>query len=253
MKSDVVFAAFLIEVRNDPNILGLVLLGSRGKGLYKEYSDYDFQIIVKDEVIETYKEKMEEMDKLDSFDSSAYTLKEFEKYAKWGSEFAWSRYSYANVEALIDKTDGKIQEIINNKEKIPEKYVKQFIEGTLDAYINSVYRSMKGLRDKNDLAYRLEAANSIGYLLQVIFALHERRIKPYYKYLEYDLEKYPLTKIPWSSKEFIKMIKAILDTGNYKIQQSIMIGIERACRSEGYGHVFDWWEGDEKWTMTYKH
>ncbi len=200
MKSDVVFATFLMEVRNDPNILGLVLLGSRGKGFYKEYSDYDFQLIVKDETIDKYKEKMEEMNKHDDFDCSALTINEFEKYAEWGSEFAWARYSYSNVKALVDKTDGKIQNIINEKGKIPVKHLKQFIEGTLDAYINTVYRSMKAFRDENNLAYRLQAAESIDLLLYVLFVLHGGRIKPYSKYLESDLEKYPFKKIPWSSK-----------------------------------------------------
>jgi hypothetical protein len=38
--------------KRDPNILGLILGGSRGKEFATEYSDYDTYMVVKDEVFE---------------------------------------------------------------------------------------------------------------------------------------------------------------------------------------------------------
>jgi len=31
-----------------------------------------------------------------------------------------------------------------------------------------------------------------------------------------------------------------------------MIGLEKICQKEGYDHVFDSWDGNEKWCMIYE-
>ncbi|HUU78161.1 MAG TPA: nucleotidyltransferase domain-containing protein [candidate division Zixibacteria bacterium] len=252
MKYDDLFTDFLIQAKSDPNILGVILLGSRGKGFYKEHSDYDFQVIVREEVLEEYKDKIKEIDNQDFFDCSVLTLESFKNYAAWDTEFMWDRYTYANVKPLIDKTNGVLEQIIVDKGGIPQEHIKDFTAGTLDAYINSVYRSMKGLRDKNIIAYRLEAVDSINYLLQVLFAIHDGRLRPYNKYLKIELEKYPLKKLKWTSDEFLQMPMRIIETGDYKIQQKIMIEVQAIMQKEGFGYVFDSWEGNEKWTMSFE-
>ncbi|NHJ05901.1 MAG: hypothetical protein EAX90_13830 [Candidatus Heimdallarchaeota archaeon] len=252
MKYDDLFADFLIQAENDSNILGVILLGSRGKNFFNEYSDYDFQVIVREEVLEEYEDKIKEMDNQDCFDCSVFTLESFKSYAAWNTEFMWDRYTYANITPLIDKTDGILEQVIKEKGKIPPEYIKGFIAGTLDAYINSVYRSMKGLRDKNIIAYRFEAMDSINYLLQVLFAVHESRLRPYNKYLKIELEKYPLKKLKWTSDEFLQMLMRIIDTGDYKIQQKIMVEVQAIMQKDGFGYVFDSWEGNEKWTMSFE-
>ena len=251
MNADKIFSDFVEEAKNDENILGILLLGSRGKGFYNEHSDYDFQVIVKDSALDDYEEKIGELDNLEFFDCSVFTLESFKDYAAWGSECMWDRYTYSNIKPVLDKTNGKIERIILKKGNIPEKHLKDFTAGTLDAYINAVYRSMKGLRDGNMIAYRLEAADSINYLLQVLFAIHDGRLRPYNKYLKMELEKYPLTKLKWTPDEFLDMIMKIVETGDYKIQQRIMKEIQKLMNKEGYGNVFDSWEGNEKWTMTF--
>ena len=240
------------ESKTDPNIIGLVLGGSRGKGFYKEHSDYDFFLVVKENVLQEYKEKYEKYDKITGIDCGVKTIKELEEYAEIGSEFEWDRYNFAHIQALIDKTKGELQKIIDEKGKIPEKYWKKYLEGYLDGYINSVYRSMKSLRDDNNVSYRLEAVDSVNLFLICAFAFHNRRIKPYYKYLEFELEKYPLDKLPWTSKELIEMLFKILETGDYKIQQVILKDMELLARKEGLGSTFDSWGGDEKWTMSFQ-
>ncbi len=247
-----IFERITEESKTDPNIIGLILGGSRGKGFYKEHSDYDFFLVVKEDVLQEYKEKYKKYDEITGIDCGVRTREEFEEYAEIGSEFEWDRYNFAHVQALIDKTNGELQKIIEEKGKIPEKHWKKYLEGYLDGYINSVYRSMKCLRDKNIVGYRLEAADSISLFLTCAFAFHNRRIKPYYKYLEFEMEKYPLKKFPWSSKELIEMLFKILELGDYKIQQIILKEMEKLAREEGFGHSFDNWEGDEKWTMSFK-
>ncbi|MHA1354902.1 MAG: nucleotidyltransferase domain-containing protein [Candidatus Heimdallarchaeota archaeon] len=246
------FNEIVAECEKDPNVLGLVLSGSQGKGFTTENSDYDFTLIVKDEIIESYKERFDELDKTDDFDIGVSTLNQFREYASWGSGESWDRYSFTHVKATIDKLDGEIQNLIDEKGIIPKDQIKGFIEGHLDGYINGIYRSLKAHRDGYHIAFRYEASLSVIILLDVLFALHDGRLAPYSKYLEYELKKYPLKKLPWTNDEFLTMFLDILDTANYKTQQKIMIVLEKICRKEGYGHVFDSWEGNEKWCMIYE-
>lgn len=247
-----IFKQIQKESEKDPNILGLFLVGSRGKRFHQEYSDYDFNVIVKEEVLLDYRKKFEKYDEIKGFDCGVKTLAELIEYAEMGTEYEWDRYSFAHVQAEFDKTNGKLQEIIDEKGKIPDKHLKDYLAGYLDGYINSVYRSLKSLRDNNLVGYRLEAADSVSLFLTCAFAFHNSRLKPYYKYLVYELEKYPLNKFPWSSKELIVMIHKILETGDYNIQQTLLKEMEKLARKEGLGHVFDSWDGNEKWTMGFK-
>ncbi len=247
-----IFKQITEESKTDPNIIGLILGGSRGKGFSKEHSDYDFFLVVKEDVLQEYKEKYEKYDEITGIDCGVRTKKELEEYAEIGSAFEWDRYNFAYVQALTDKTNGELQKIIDEKGKIPKKHWKKYLEGCLDGYINSVYRSIKCLRDNNIVGYRLEAADSINLFLICAFAFHNKRIKPYYKYLEFELEEYPLDKFPWSSKELIEMLLKILETGDYKKQQILLKEMEKLARKEGLGHAFDNWEGDEKWTISFQ-
>jgi hypothetical protein len=49
------FQLLLKDAREDPRIVGLVLTGSRGKGLGNESSDFDVLLIVRPEALETYR------------------------------------------------------------------------------------------------------------------------------------------------------------------------------------------------------
>ncbi len=156
----------------------------------------------------------------------------------------------AHLKAQIDKT-GNIQPLIDEKGKFPLRYQREFINNSLDCYINQVYRSIKCFRDRNLLASKLEAAESINPLLHCIFALHGR-LCPYYKYLKWELDKYPLKMIPWNGKELMERISLILNKGDIIAQQEVLKMSERLFRKKGYNKVFDSWEGKDKWAMNYK-
>jgi len=54
-KSSEKFNQLLERAKADNNIVGLFLVGSRGKGFENEHSDYDVKIITNDEITEAYK------------------------------------------------------------------------------------------------------------------------------------------------------------------------------------------------------
>ena len=119
----------------------------------------------------------------------------FERHAAWGSAEAWDRYSYAHLKPIIDKT-GRLQALIDAKGCVPEAQVRGFIGASLDYLINQLYRGLKCLRDGDPVASQLEAAEGVKPFLDAIFALHDGRLRPYYKYLAWELreETYPLER-----------------------------------------------------------
>ncbi len=243
------FNQLLERAKTDKNIIGLFFVGSRGKGFANEHSDYDVKIITKDEVAETYNKELMAL-KSEDIDLVVMSLSELKSYAEWNDPLAWDRYTFLHVKTLIDKT-GEIQKIIDQKGLIPEQERQDFITGSLDAYINHVFRSVKCFRDQNIIGARLEASASIPYLLDTVFALPSRP-KPFYGYLEKELNLHPLEKLPWKVDEFIQKILLILSSADLATQQEILRAIEVLLRKEGFGKVFNDWESKDKWAINYR-
>ena len=241
---------FVLETaRRDPNILALWLGGSRGKGLITEHSDYDCGIVVKDEVLAVYRQRFAQL-RTHDLDLSTTTLDEFSIYAAWGSETSWDRYSFAHVKALVDKL-GIVQKMIDEKATIPGAEVGPLVRRSLDHYVNQVYRSMKCHRDGNLVGWKLDAAESINSLLDALFALNGR-LRPYHKYLEWELENYPLEKPAISSEELVTDLLAIVATADISVQRVIFNRLEDAFRANGYGDVLDAWGEDLSWIKSYE-
>jgi len=216
------------EAETDSDILGFFLSGSRGKGFGGESSDYDIVMIVKDDKTQFYEEKFSAVEDKE-IDLTVFSYSEFEHHAEWGGDKQWDRYNYAHCRALVDK-NGTIQTMIDEKGKVPEDELKHFIEGALDAYINYLFRSLKCHRDGNILGARLEATYSIPFMLDVVFAIHGRRLRPYYKYLEWELKTYQLEKLTMSPNEFMAGLAQILDDADPSIQQRYLEAIEETCK-----------------------
>ena len=249
MRTEEQFKKILAEAKNDPKVLAFWLDGSRGKGIFvTEHSDYDCTMIVKDEALDVYKEKYGKNADPD-LELGVKTLPAFKKHAEWQSEFAWDRYNFAHLRPLIDKT-GEIQKLFDEKAAIPKDKTREFVSGALGAYLNQVYRSLKCFRDGDMPAARLEVAESVPPLLSALFGI-EGRMKPYYKYLIWELKNYPLTALPWTADDFLKKVLHILATADRTTQQEILNGIEPIFRSAGYGEVFDAWKEKFDWMKNY--
>jgi hypothetical protein len=243
-----IFNKIFEEAKVDPDIIGFFLSGSRGKDFQTKYSDYDTYIIVKDDAVKDYKERYP-FRKYEGVDLIVFSYTQFKNYAPWGSPEAFYRYSFAHVDALIDK-NGKIQELLDKLSKVPENLLSKYIAGVLDGYINFLYRSLKSIRDGDIEAARLEAAFSIPCFLDLIFAIHNGRLRPYYKYLKWELKKYPLSKFPMKPEKIINGLMKILDSADYRTQQMFLKTIEQVLRKEGFGHVFESWGNDFLWMKT---
>jgi predicted nucleotidyltransferase len=232
---------FLDFAKRSPYVIGIILAGSRGKGKVTKHSDYDIFVITKNKTPKSIKKQILHF-KQNDFEIFIKPFSQFKKYAAWGGGWVWDRYNFTWLKANLDKT-GKIQKIINEKGVIPKIHIKPFIQSNLDHYINQVYRSIKCHRDGDLLASRLEANESISPLLNAVFALHGR-LRPYYKYLLWELKKKPLNKLPISGKDFILLVKKIAETGDIKTQQKLLKTMGSTFTKNGHYHSwaekFDW-------------
>jgi hypothetical protein len=86
---------------------------------------------------------------------------------------------------------------------VPPPVIDSFIRAAIDHVINQVFRALKCLRDGDAPAARLEAAEMTAPLLDALFALNGGRLRPYYKYLTWELTTHPLEHCPWGAEELV--------------------------------------------------
>jgi hypothetical protein len=236
--TDELYRAMLRRAQDDPYILGMYVGGSRGKSAATVHSDYDCDIVVVDERADEYRAQYG--GDHSGFNLGVFGLSDFRAYAAIGSDREWDRYNFAHLRATIDKLDGGIQRIIDEKGSLPAEVARHRLPGTLDGYINAVYRSLKNHRDGRELAARLDAAESIPLLLAVAFMLHAR-LRPYNKYLEWELTSWPLAELPWTTAEFLALL-APASLGEPSAQRAIFRGLRRVASQHGLGAVFASWQ-----------
>jgi hypothetical protein len=241
------FDKLVTLARSDPNILALWLDGSRGKGLATAHSDYDCTMIVRAEVLRGYRERF--AGKRNDLDCRVMSLEQFRAHAAWDTVERYDRYNFAHLKTLIDKTCDA-QRLIDEKGRVPADKVTAFTDASLDHAINQIYRARKCLRDGDASAARLEAAEAIGPILDALFALNERRLKPYYKYLAWELAQHPPARLPWTPAEVPDRIGSLLDAASASILRQMLIDLESFCRANGHGAVFDSWGDALAWMKS---
>lgn len=233
------FDQILEKAKNDDRIIGLILTGGRGKGIFTENSDYDVALIVSDESVLGVKEEYKGEQGI--IDIGVLSMSGFKIYAAIGTMEEWDRYTYTHIKAQIDKT-GEIQSIIDEKGVLPTEYIPQIAKNALDGYLNFLYRSIKNYRDGNIFASYFDACESLPRLLTFLFAV-EGRIRPYNKFLKWELENYPLENLSIPSEDFLKKIELVIKSGDIEVQKEFHIFVEKIAIKNDCSDVIDSWEG----------
>jgi hypothetical protein len=215
-----------------------------------EHSDYDCMVILDDAAPDDVRRQIAAY-RQPGLDLGVLTLSAFERHAAWGSAEAWDRYSYARLKTSIDKT-GRVQPLIDAKGRVPEAEVRSFVEASLDYLINQLYRGLKCLRDGDPAASRLEAAEGVKPFLDAVFALHDGRLRPYYKYLAWELGAYPLEKLAFKSEALIARLVSVQDPGGALALRALVSETHAIFRAAGYGAVFDAWDEALDWILTWR-
>ncbi|MEJ7566964.1 MAG: hypothetical protein WKF41_01745 [Gaiellaceae bacterium] len=105
--------------RQDEDVLGLVLTGSRGRGAFvHEGSDWDVRLIVRDENAEATNERFF-TPRGSRVEVAVFPLAAFERAGGIGTPNEWDRYSYVHAQVVLDKLDGRIAEFAAEKSVLP--------------------------------------------------------------------------------------------------------------------------------------
>ena len=246
--ADSTFQALLGRLQTDADVLGAFLSGSRGKGFATAHSDYDVVIVVRDGAL-TRCEARYPFRYAAAIDCVLHDLTGFRNHAAYGSPDAWDRYDFAHVELLFDHT-GDLPRLLEEKGRIPPEHQRELLRGSLDAYVNGLYRSLKCLRNASALGARLEAAVSISALLTFLFAL-EGRHAPFPGYLERELSRYPLEHLPLPSDMLLSLIDRVLVSADLEAQQALLERVDRLARDAGLEGVLLDWDEDYSWMQTF--
>ncbi|MGI3227149.1 hypothetical protein ACRJ4B_28330 [Streptomyces sp. GTA36] len=230
------YDAFVELASTDSAVVGLVLKGSRAhEGMTTEYSDHDLYVVLAD--CATTALTRFSGHRTPELDLVILSLDEFRAAGMPGFE----RYALARARIVLDRLDGGIAQILAAKARLDAEVAFREAGKWLDAYANSVYRSVKNARDGHALAARLDAADSIRSLLELLFAL-DRRPRPYNKYLEWELARFPLPG--WDTSMLLDAVDRISGRGDVSTQRRLFAQVESVARRAGHGAVLDAWGED---------
>lgn len=233
--------ALLADVEHDPNVAGLVLTGSAAReDMATARSDLDVYVVL-------YRpDAARRTTRSAAVDLPVCTLDDLRNVPpppEPDPDGWWDRYSFAHSRILLDRTDGELARLAAGWATLSGPECKLILESYLDGYVNYVYRSLKSHRDGRLLEARLDAAESLVWALTLVFAF-ERRVRPYNKYLGWELRNHPLDRPEWQASVLLPRLEAVLDTGDAGSQRAIFASIEEAAREVGLGGILDGW-GDE--------
>ncbi|MFF3443898.1 hypothetical protein [Streptosporangium sp. NPDC002721] len=230
------YHAFVALATADPAVVGLVLKGSHAHDdMATGHSDHDLYVVIADDA--TTDLTRFGGHRTPELDLVIVSLTEFRAAGMPGFE----RYALARAEIVLDRLDGGIARILAAKARLDADEAFRNSAEWLDAYANSLYRSVKNDRDGHPLAARLDAADSVRFLLELLFAL-DRRPRPYNRYLEWELARHPLPG--WDTGMLLDTVDRISGTGDVPLQRRLFARVEPAARRAGHDAVLDAWGED---------
>lgn len=234
--TDLTYDEFVRTATADPAVVGLVLIGSHAHdGLASERSDHDLWVVLADGAASELQALHGH--RTDKLDLVVITHTQFRAAGMPG----FARYALARGKVVLDRLDGGIAALVAEKRTLGAEAARALASESLDGYVNLLYRSAKNHRDGLVLAARLDATESLGYLLDHLFAV-DRRPRPYNRYLEWELERFPLPD--WETAALLKSLGAVAATGSLDRQRELFAEVDGRARAAGFGDDLDSWGED---------
>jgi hypothetical protein len=225
------FEDLLLAAHDRDEVVGLYVFGSRGRDwMVDERSDWDVCVVLRDADARRAFETEFPYVHGSRVEIVTATLDDLRN-----AKDEHTRYAGAHARVDIDKTGGELAQLVADLESLPGTR-DAVVREALDGYINQAYRSLR-------YGTRLDAVESVAYALRTIFAI-EDRVRPYNKYLEWELRHHPLEG--WDADELLPLLDRVI-TGEPAAQHELFNRIEPPARREGFGEVIDGWEPDLEW------
>jgi predicted nucleotidyltransferase len=248
--ADPVIQALIAEAAADPDVIGLVVTGSRAVGAVTAESDYDVAFVVTDEALDRYERESRVPARGATVDPPIATndiWHQAPRTLQLDRVVPWMLPAWAESRVLYDRT-GETARIVDRLRLMPKERAQHEAATWYDAYLNGLYRSLKSWRRGNVLGGRLEAAETADYLLHTLFAL-ERRWRPYSSRMALHLHE--LTGQGWQPDELRVILLDMITTGAPRRQQQVARRVVALLRERGFGHVYDGWEGQIDMALTW--
>jgi predicted nucleotidyltransferase len=223
--------AALAEIvgRDDPGILGVVLSGSAAREMANEHSDVDVYVVLSEEAA-----RGRTTSRSPAVDEIVVSLAELEAPGALGTDEWWHRWSFAHALVLRDGTGGRVTEAVRRQASLEGEEQRAVLVDRLDGYVNFAFRAMKAERDGRPLELRLDAAESVTWWLDTVFALRGR-VRPYNKYLPWALREHPLGVPEWTADLLLPLLGRILD-GDPAALREAFGPVERESRAWDVAH-----------------
>ena len=177
------------------------------------------------------------------------SLSELEAVPAFGTA-GWSfRWSFAWAPVLLDRTGGRIAAAVGRQATLNDEEADGLLLDhlRLDGWLNHAYRALKADRDGRPLERRLDAAESVPWLLDVVFA-SAGRVRPYNSYLPWELRGHPLPD--WPADVLLPLVQRLLD-GEAAAVREAFARVDSCCArydsQRGHGRtraVIDGWGED---------
>ena len=214
---------------DDPTIVGLVLSGSAARGMATERSDVDVYVVRADSA-------GRETSRSPELDEIPISLDELEEVPPYGASGWFFRWSFAYAQVLLDETGGRVTAAVRRQAVLDDREQRSILidHDRLDGWLNFAYRSLKSHRDGSDLESRLDAAESVPWLMDVVFAL-AGRVRPYNTYLPWELGEHPLAAPEWSAEAFLPEIERILAGDPAALRRTFAV-VDREVRAWDAAH-----------------
>jgi hypothetical protein len=211
------------EAQGDESVIGLVLTGGRGKGVWTDRSDWDGLLVVGDPAVDRWRDR-----DAGDLDLTVLGATDFETYAEPFTAFAWRGYDFARLSADVDR--GDFQAAVDRKGRLAPEAALVIAEEAIGGALNQLYRAAKSARDGASDAARLDLIESLPATLTALFAL-EGRHRPYNKLLAWDLRQEPLRAL--ATDALLADMEAVATRTDLGAAWRLESALERSCAAAG--------------------
>jgi hypothetical protein len=236
LDDDPVIAALRAEGAADPDVVGILVTGSRGVGAVTAESDYDVIFVVSDETADRYTRENREPPRGQTLDPATDTSDiQWHECPRTLREY--NTFGVDRCQVVYDRT-GELTALAEELSQMPERRARETVDKAYDAYLNLVYRSLKCWRRGDELGARILAAQSVDALMQTLFAL-ERGWAPFPSRLYLHLDK--LSGQGWQPGELRALLLDLLRTGDPGRQQVYTRRVIALLAERGYTRPDEVW------------
>jgi hypothetical protein len=240
--TDPVIAGLLAEAQADPDCLGLILTGSRGAGQAADDSDYDVVWVLTDLAYQARADQGDLRDHARAVDGRKVELAYVSPaiLEDMAAHPTWRNPDYATAVVLFDR-GGELPNLVAAVTTLPTDRAQHTAASSYDAYLNGYYRSVKAHRRGDELGARLQAAESVVYLVKTLFALRGR-LAPHHDRLLRQLAL--VDDLAWAPGTIAPRLLELLRTADPGLQHALEREVAALLRAHGQGPVRDAWNGE---------